>query len=145
MKGKDFINSKWCKRGGTAQGQAEVEEKFGNWAARVNNTGILGRAKQLYQFFVSPNTPRMCKVIVAGALLYIISPVDVVPDMIPVLGWLDDIGVAGFALNYIFSKMDEMSALEEAHNAGALGGRKLSDEELLDAEISGIDSTKNFD
>ena len=27
------------------------------------------------------------------ALLYIISPVDVVPDPIPVVGWVDDVAV----------------------------------------------------
>lgn len=27
------------------------------------------------------------------ALLYIISPVDVIPDVIPVVGWTDDVAV----------------------------------------------------
>jgi hypothetical protein len=36
----------------------------------------------------------------AGAALWVLSPVDVVPDVLPVLGWLDDlavlVGVSGF-------------------------------------------------
>jgi len=36
--------------------------------------------------------PPVIPFVLAGlALLYVISPIDAVPDMIPVLGWLDDI------------------------------------------------------
>jgi uncharacterized membrane protein YkvA (DUF1232 family) len=29
-------------------------------------------------------------------VLYVLSPIDVIPDFIPVLGWLDDVGVLGY-------------------------------------------------
>ena len=29
------------------------------------------------------------------AVLYVLSPVDFVPDVIPIIGWLDDIGILG--------------------------------------------------
>jgi uncharacterized membrane protein YkvA (DUF1232 family) len=32
-------------------------------------------------------------VILILALLYIISPIDLIPDVIPVLGWADDLAV----------------------------------------------------
>ena len=38
------------------------------------------------------------KITLIIALLYIISPVDVIPDGIPFLGVLDDVLVAGYAL-----------------------------------------------
>jgi hypothetical protein len=38
---------------------------------------------------------------ILAAVLYVISPVDVVPDFIPGLGWLDDLLVIGILLWYL--------------------------------------------
>ncbi len=35
-------------------------------------------------------TPASAKLVALLAALYVISPIDVVPDVIPLLGWLDD-------------------------------------------------------
>ena len=43
-----------------------------------------------------------CKVIasIAGAVIYFVSPIDVIPDFIPVLGYADDVVVLNIALNF---------------------------------------------
>jgi uncharacterized membrane protein YkvA (DUF1232 family) len=40
------------------------------------------------------------------AILYVISPLDLIPDVIPVIGWLDDLGVLAWAARQIFFKKD---------------------------------------
>lgn len=41
--------------------------------------------------------------IIAGCVLYIMSPIDLIPDFIPALGQLDDIGAAILAFKTVFA------------------------------------------
>ena len=45
-----------------------------------------------------PATPWYAKLLVAGLVAYVLTPVDFVPDMVPVLGIVDDIVFIPFAL-----------------------------------------------
>jgi uncharacterized membrane protein YkvA (DUF1232 family) len=38
----------------------------------------------------NPAAPALSKLVVLLAAVYIISPIDLVPDVIPILGWIDD-------------------------------------------------------
>ena len=45
-----------------------------------------------------PDTPWYAKLLVAGVLVYAVTPVDLVPDFIPILGIIDDIIFVPLAL-----------------------------------------------
>ena len=59
------------------------------------------------------DTPKYVKAVIAGALGYLVLPVDVVPDTIAVLGWLDDVAVLGIAFK-IANRYIKTSHQEEA-------------------------------
>jgi uncharacterized membrane protein YkvA (DUF1232 family) len=46
----------------------------------------------------SPLVPRWQKLLGFAGVAYLVFPFDGVPDVIPVLGWLDDAGVLGLVL-----------------------------------------------
>ncbi|MBR5572742.1 MAG: DUF1232 domain-containing protein [Oscillospiraceae bacterium] len=45
-----------------------------------------------------PNLPLSTIVATLAALLYLVLPIDILSDFIPVLGWLDDAAVLGFVM-----------------------------------------------
>ena len=42
-----------------------------------------------------PRTPRAAKVLLSLALAYALSPLDFIPDFLPVIGYLDDVLIVG--------------------------------------------------
>jgi uncharacterized membrane protein YkvA (DUF1232 family) len=55
----------------------------------------------MYYCAIDQKTPLWAKGIAFGALAYFISPVDVIPDTIPIAGFTDDAGVVAAALTAI--------------------------------------------
>ena len=53
------------------------------------------KMKALWKFYLSPDTPKWMKAEIIGALIYVISPIDLIPDVIPFIGFIDDIFVIG--------------------------------------------------
>ncbi len=48
-------------------------------------------AQSFYSWYKSTlNHPKYRWILVAGTLLYLLSPIDISPDFIPLIGWIDD-------------------------------------------------------
>jgi len=52
----------------------------------------------LFYAYKRKETPRWAKNIVLGALGYLIAPIDAIPDISPIIGFTDDLGVLSFGL-----------------------------------------------
>ncbi|MCZ2259667.1 YkvA family protein [Sporosarcina sp. G11-34] len=55
----------------------------------------------------SPSVPKSSKMIIIGALSYLIFPVDLIPDFIPVVGLADDAAVIATAVYKVVSHLDD--------------------------------------
>jgi uncharacterized membrane protein YkvA (DUF1232 family) len=67
-----------------------------------------------------PATPRSAKVALGALAIYLMSPIDLVPDFIPVVGSLDDVIVAGLVLRWVGRRIGRAEL--EAHWTGTQAG-----------------------
>ena len=68
----------------------------------------------LYYTLQSDNVSLKDKAIIIGALGYLISPLDIIPDAIPIAGLGDDLAVLLYVLKKVWSDVPE-SVREKAH------------------------------
>ena len=52
----------------------------------------------LYYCMIDDDTPIWAKASIAGALVYFLNPIDLIPDMIAILGYTDDAAVVAGAV-----------------------------------------------
>ena len=84
------------------ENQARVEEKFIDKLKRViSKVPFAIDAAAMYYVMLDPKTEFWVKATVAGALAYFISPVDIIPDVIPIAGHADDATVIYTTLRVI--------------------------------------------
>ncbi len=83
--------------------QAELVEE--NLWGKLEKTGKrISFAKDilaLYRYMKDPSIRWFRKAIVIAALIYFIVPIDTIPDLTPLFGYLDDLGVITAVLKYL--------------------------------------------
>ncbi len=57
----------------------------------------------VWRLMNDPRVPVMPKLIVLGTIIYVVSPIDVVPDVIPILGQADDLAVIVFGIRFFIA------------------------------------------
>lgn len=62
-------------------------------------------AQLLWLALRHPLAPRWLKFAALGLALYVISPVDLIPDFIPVIGVVDDLVLVPLAIRFILSRL----------------------------------------
>lgn len=84
--------------------------KLGKMAKKAGSK-LVYHALLLYYVLKDPNTPMRAKGIILGALGYFILPIDIIPDVIVVLGFTDDLAaimaVMAVVGKYVTSEMKE--------------------------------------
>ena len=95
----DFMNysNKFSKR--------DFVEKIAR-IAKGAGAKLVYAALILYYTLQSDKVSATNKAMIIGALGYLISPLDVVPDAIPIAGLADDLGVLVFVLKKVWTDID---------------------------------------
>lgn len=79
--------------------------KLSRFAATAGKD-VVEKALWLYYAAQRPDTPAWAKATVYGALTYFVLPSDAIPDIIPLSGYSDDIGILAVAVATIAGYID---------------------------------------
>lgn len=114
---EDFNNDKLQKYEDNYS-EDKLMDKLSRFAGKL---GISVVYKVLLLFYVmkSPDVPIKEKALIIGALGYLILPVDLIPDAIPLLGFTDDLAALAFVVNQVRCYITE--------NVQQMAQEKLSD------------------
>lgn len=78
------------------------------------------------------------KLIPIASLLYIISPVDLLPDVIPILGQVDDLGIFLLALQ-LFINLSPQDVVERYRYQLGLPSTYVDEDNIIDVEAEWLD------
>ncbi|CUS83711.1 YkvA family protein, partial [Candidatus Kryptobacter tengchongensis] len=84
-----------------------VEQNFWQKLARLKgNINFKRDLIALYKFMKDPAVSFFKKAIAISALLYFILPIDSIPDLSPIVGFLDDIGIVAMVVKYLSRELE---------------------------------------
>lgn len=84
--------------------RSELKKK---WEDQNLGGSLRAAAKKLHTLITSNEIPARYRSLSVGALLYLINPVDLIPDVMPAVGYLDDFAV----LSLVFGMIRNRSSL----------------------------------
>ena len=79
---------------------------------------IRGDARRLWFALRHPDAPRWLKVGTALIVLYLLSPIDLIPDAIPLFGVVDDLVIVPLAIRWLLARLPANLLADVARRAG---------------------------
>lgn len=71
---------------------------------------VWGKVQALWRLVKDPGVAWKHKALAIGALVYLVSPLDAVPDPLPVVGLLDDAGIIATAVAALAAELSKYTA-----------------------------------
>ena len=78
--------------------------------------------KLLYRLFKDPRVPVTEKALLVGAVVYVISPLDLIPDVIPFIGEVDDLYLVALTVIRLLNRAPDSAIREHWEGRGDIAG-----------------------
>ena len=90
---------------------------------------VKGDAKRLWYALGHPQSPGWLKAGAALVLLYLVSPIDLIPDVVPIFGVVDDLVVVPLAIRWLLNRLP---AHIREHAEARAGGKPATSKAVED-------------
>ncbi len=104
-----------------------------NWAAQLKRL-----VRALYVVYRDPRTPWYARVVALCVVGYALSPIDLIPDLIPILGYLDDLVLIPLGVALVIRLIPANVWLEARVKAASMDGTGTSAGSIAAAVIIAI-------
>jgi uncharacterized membrane protein YkvA (DUF1232 family) len=84
---------------------------------------VKGDARLLWRALRHPQAPGWLKLGAAAIALYLVSPIDFIPDVVPFLGVVDDLVIVPLAIRWLYKQLPEWLRAEVEGRASATDAR----------------------
>jgi uncharacterized membrane protein YkvA (DUF1232 family) len=96
------------------------ERKHRRGVLREAATLIPNFLKLFYRLFKDSRAPLAEKALLAGTIIYVVSPLDFIPDLIPFVGQVDDLYLVALVVLRLLSRTDDEALREHWDGGGDL-------------------------
>jgi uncharacterized membrane protein YkvA (DUF1232 family) len=77
---------------------------------------------QLWKAFFAPETPLHLKAATLFVAFYLVNPFDILPDFVPLLGWVDDIVLVPLMVSWIVSRLPRRAEARATRRGPTIDG-----------------------
>ncbi len=95
----------------------------------------------VWRLLLDPRVPILPKLIIPAVIVYVVSPIDLIPDPTPVLGQLDDLGVTFFGIRFFIELCPADVVLE--HRRAIAGEATSGRRDYVDATYRVVNEDEN--
>ena len=108
-------------------GKYSKESFFDKVTGTIKKAGLtlIYKSLQLYYVTENPNCPMRIKAAIFAALGYFISPLDIIPDITPIVGYSDDAAAIALMLTLAQAFIDDKVRQKAKDKLVSLFGRKI--------------------
>ncbi len=133
---EELENSPWGRLAADPKVREQLPKRLNAFIKRIGgDSPIAARAIEaldlLTKHIIDPYANKRNLIILGAAILYTIFPIDAIPDVIPVVGWLDDIGLLAIAIGMLRPS----GASSEKTEAGAADAATAAPAPNIEEEI----------
>ncbi len=106
------IKKRLIQEGSKPGAEEGVKKNFWHYfKKKQSHLSISGQIEKIYDLLTSGNLSTTDKALIVGTLAYFINPFDIIPDMIPFVGFVDDLTIIALVYRYLTNR-----AIEETSN-----------------------------
>lgn len=91
---------KYCQYAHTQEGERMIHQQFEQKLQDLDGNGhFISKLKRLFSLYETNETAKQNRLYIGAALLYVITPIDLIPDMLMPIGYIDDLLIVQLVLS----------------------------------------------